>query len=297
MIARDWADRDLYSILGVTADARADDIADAFRSLAKRWHPDVADPDGPSAERFKEITAAYEVLGDPFQRSAYDSIRLGAPLAPHPSNPQPRGPSPVGRRHVPRWSRRRIRAVFCAGVASTIAGIGFGGFVIALQASERATFDDRVEVVGTAAVGRPELRLAVMSPGRSTPVIGPIPEELVGVEAGARIDTDSMTGEPFGPGGLIDAEVISTLGGAIVVFPHDGGLQVIDDPTSARSAALRDGTSVKLFVDRRDRTDVVVAESNGSRNVALWIVAIKLAVAGPLLVWYARVRGRPARTR
>ncbi len=62
---------DLYEALGVARDASGDEIKKAYRKLAREMHPDV-NPDPQVAERFKEITAAYEVLSDPQKRQSYD---------------------------------------------------------------------------------------------------------------------------------------------------------------------------------------------------------------------------------
>ena len=63
--------RDYYEVLGVSRSATAEDVKNAFRSLARKYHPDVnKEPD--AEERFKEINEAYGVLSDPEKRAAYD---------------------------------------------------------------------------------------------------------------------------------------------------------------------------------------------------------------------------------
>ena len=66
--------KDYYKILGV--DRKADDktIKSAYRRLARKHHPDVTKGGKDSAERFKEINEAYEVLSDPEKRRRYDSL-------------------------------------------------------------------------------------------------------------------------------------------------------------------------------------------------------------------------------
>jgi DnaJ-class molecular chaperone len=67
--------RDYYSILGVPKNAAEKDIKSAYRKLARKWHPD-ANPNNPkeAEEKFKEISEAYEVLGDPEKRKKYDVL-------------------------------------------------------------------------------------------------------------------------------------------------------------------------------------------------------------------------------
>jgi len=69
------AQRDYYQVLGVPRDADAKAVKDAFRRLARRYHPDTStEPD--AEERFKEIVEAYGVLSDPARRRDYDASGL-----------------------------------------------------------------------------------------------------------------------------------------------------------------------------------------------------------------------------
>ncbi len=66
--------KDYYKILGVTKSAADEDIKKAYRKLAKQYHPDK-NPDNKAAEaKFKEISEAYDVLGDPQKRKYYDKL-------------------------------------------------------------------------------------------------------------------------------------------------------------------------------------------------------------------------------
>jgi len=66
--------RDHYTILGLSSAATREEIRRAYRVLARRYHPDV-NPGHKTAERFREISTAYEVLSDPEKRKQYDSER------------------------------------------------------------------------------------------------------------------------------------------------------------------------------------------------------------------------------
>ena len=73
------ATKDFYSVLGVGSSASQDEIKKAYRKLAKKYHPDANANDPKAAERFKEISEANNVLGDPEKRKQYDEMRrLGA---------------------------------------------------------------------------------------------------------------------------------------------------------------------------------------------------------------------------
>lgn len=65
--------RDYYEVLGIPKNATDDDIKKAYRSLAKKYHPDI-NKDADAPEKFKEINEAYEVLIDPQKRQTYDQF-------------------------------------------------------------------------------------------------------------------------------------------------------------------------------------------------------------------------------
>ncbi len=75
---REWYEKDYYKVLGVVSTASDKEITRAYRKLAKQYHPDT---NPGSEERFKEISAAYDVLGDADKRKEYDEVRRLGPLA------------------------------------------------------------------------------------------------------------------------------------------------------------------------------------------------------------------------
>src|SRR5450631_4154231 len=74
---REWYEKDYYKVLGVVSTASDKEITRAYRKLAKQYHPDT---NPGSEERFKEISAAYDVLGDADKRKEYDEVRRLGPL-------------------------------------------------------------------------------------------------------------------------------------------------------------------------------------------------------------------------
>jgi molecular chaperone DnaJ len=74
-IRQEWFDKDYYQVLGVPKNAPAAEIKKAYRKLAQQHHPDANRGDDAAEERFKEISAAYDVLGDVEKRGHYDEVR------------------------------------------------------------------------------------------------------------------------------------------------------------------------------------------------------------------------------
>ena len=70
--------KDYYAIMGVPRDATPEQVKQAYRKLARKYHPDVSKEKDAEA-RFKEVGEAYEVLRDPEKRAAYDQLGSGPP--------------------------------------------------------------------------------------------------------------------------------------------------------------------------------------------------------------------------
>ncbi|MGL5734539.1 MAG: DnaJ domain-containing protein, partial [Beijerinckiaceae bacterium] len=70
--------RDPYTVLGVGKSAAEADIKKAFRKLAKAHHPDQNQNDPKAKERFAELNAAYEILGDKKKRGQFDRGEIDA---------------------------------------------------------------------------------------------------------------------------------------------------------------------------------------------------------------------------
>jgi molecular chaperone DnaJ len=72
---REWFEKDYYAVLGVPEGAPEKELSKAYKKLAKQYHPDANPGNKEAEERFKEISAAYDVLGDKQKRAEYDEVR------------------------------------------------------------------------------------------------------------------------------------------------------------------------------------------------------------------------------
>jgi molecular chaperone DnaJ len=72
---REWFEKDYYAVLGVPSSATEKEVSRAYKKLAKQHHPDANQGNTAAEERFKEISAAYDVIGDKTKRAEYDEVR------------------------------------------------------------------------------------------------------------------------------------------------------------------------------------------------------------------------------
>jgi len=72
---REWFEKDYYAVLGLQKGATEKEITRAYRKLAKQHHPDANAGNKEAEEKFKNISAAYDVLGDAAKRKEYDEVR------------------------------------------------------------------------------------------------------------------------------------------------------------------------------------------------------------------------------
>ncbi len=77
---KEWFEKDYYAVLGVSETASAKEIQKAYRTLARELHPDANPGDAAAEERFKEVSAAYDVVGDEEKRAKYDEVRKLGPI-------------------------------------------------------------------------------------------------------------------------------------------------------------------------------------------------------------------------
>ncbi len=95
---REWFEKDYYAVLGVAEGVSDKELARAYKKLAKQFHPDANQGNKDAEDRFKEISAAYDVLGDSGRRKEYDEVRkmVASGMGPSGAGYGPGGPGGFG---------------------------------------------------------------------------------------------------------------------------------------------------------------------------------------------------------
>ena len=145
MSTRMWIATDYYELLGVDRAASHDEIVRAFRTEALDHHPDRT-TDAASAERFKALSVAYGVLGNPERRARYDELRSAPPAASRPVTdpgarrstdrhlaPVPEAHRPLSVRALPEPKHGRWASI--GGIVLLVVGIALTGLVVWLFTS------------------------------------------------------------------------------------------------------------------------------------------------------------------
>lgn len=258
--ARQWRLNDYYAVLGVSPRASDEEIDVAFRALAKRWHPDRCAGDAQATERFKEITAAHDVVGDPRRRVAYDRERALAAASARPQG----GPASPRQAPTP----------------------GSGGRPAPTTVNPRQAPADSHEWAGWTAPARARVR----RPRRFHPLLVLSVGALLlvsGVLLAAWRLTVGRAGASFGAAAARTSGVILDVNGRRQVqFRAGDGRLVTARPAGAATDST--GSTVRVVYDRDQPSRVVLDHDSFAKEFTIWFAAVKLVVGGAALMVVSR---------
>ncbi|MBV9825929.1 MAG: J domain-containing protein [Alphaproteobacteria bacterium] len=224
-----------YEVLGVKPDASADDIRKAYRKLAKEFHPDL-NPGKPAAEaRFKEVSAAYDILSDAEKKARYDRGEIDETGAEKPRySYRPHAEGAQGRKYQPQGEMdiddlNDLFAMFGRGGARRGGRAGGGtGEGMSMPGPDRH-FTLTIDFVEAVTGGKQRLALA--------------PEEWLdvtipaGIEEGQVLRLKGKGGPGFGGGTAGDA-LIEVHIAPHPLFHRDGDNVHLELPVSLTEAVL-----------------------------------------------------------
>ena len=235
---REWLEKDYYRVLGVEKTASAKELSKAYRTLARKYHPDTNPGDAKAEEQFKEISAAYEVVGDETTRKKYDEFRR------YGGGGSTYGTGGFGRGGAENMSDLGDLSDLLGGLFGGARGgssggrTGFGGFGpmpgTDLQAQLTLTFEEAVRGVTKS------VRLNSEALSRPMEVNVRIP---AGVRSGQRIRVPGK-GAPSSDGGDAGDLLVSISIESHDVFDRDGANLLVDVPVTYPEAVL--GADVKV---------------------------------------------------
>jgi molecular chaperone DnaJ len=143
-VRREWFDKDYYQVLGVPKNASAAAIKKAYRKLAQQFHPDANPGNKDAEERFKEISSAYDVVGDEEKRKSYDQVREMAASGYGPGGVG--GPGPTGWPGGPGGVRYETADFDIGDLLRGFGGVGGRGRQRQQRAQRGADLETEVEI-------------------------------------------------------------------------------------------------------------------------------------------------------
>lgn len=228
---REWLEKDYYAVLGVPSSASTKEISKAYRTLARKYHPDANAGDAAAEEKFKEVSAAYEVIGDETTRKKYDEFRQlgGSPFG------------SVGGQRAEGFGDLGDLSDLLGGLfggATRTGGRGFGGFgpMPGTDLQARLTLDFEEAVRGVTK----SVRLT------SDALSGPLEVNVripPGVKDGQRIRVPGK-GAPSTDGGDPGDLLVEIMIRPHEVFSRDGDNLLVEVPVTYAEAVL--GADVKV---------------------------------------------------
>jgi hypothetical protein len=222
------AEIDPYSVLGVARTASRDEIARAYRALAKRHHPDVG---APVSAQMARINEAWSILSDPSRRARWDRLHASAAVAPPhwaatPAQPTRRPPPP------PVAPPSRMDSGFAAAAVVIGAVVLIGAVMVGVSLAS-APADDRIRFEDDAItfLHPPDWVVAAGDP--DDPPVHRVVAHLVTYG----VDPDLLC-TAYGAECGLDVARIPSGEASIIVTSHEGGTPRVPEPVTTRPYGL-----------------------------------------------------------
>lgn len=272
MSQKDYFEKDYYTALGVAKDASAADIKRTYRKLAGELHPDKKPGDTEAERRFKEVSEAYGVLGDPAKRAEYDEAQRLAASGFSGAGGFPGGFGGGHGPHAQGFSTEDLSDLFGRGrggagggpdLSDLLGGMfggGGGGFTQQPRAAKGADTEANVSLSFEDAVEGVSLPLRMSGPNSVRTVTVNVP---AGINDGQRFRVKGK-GHP-GPGGGPAGDLLVRVSVAKhPIFGMDGNNLTLTVPVTYAEAVL--GADVKVpTLDKPVTLRVAPGTQNGRK--------------------------------
>jgi len=255
--------KDFYAVLGVQASATADEIKRVYRKLAKQFHPDTNPGDAKAAERFKEISEAYNTLGDAEKRREYDEMRRLGAFGGYPGGGYPGGGARRGGRGPSGGPRMEEFDISGIGGFGDLFGSMFGGAGPRRPAGPEKgqSVETTLQIPFRTAVLGGKVPLDFTLDGVSKSVRITVPQ---GSESGSRIKLSGQGG-PGARGGPAGDLYITFEVAPDPVFTREGRDLVVQLPLNIVQATLGTKLSVRTIDEKTLTLTVPKGTASGKR--------------------------------